>query len=471
MRIAKRITMRISTRKCKALVFAAALLIAALGINQYAQPVQAAGSHGNAESRAAGLSAPVLISAQNTGGGITVKWKAVSGASRYRIYRRYGGGGWTKLADTTKVSYSDKDVKAGVTYKYTVKCIEPSTSPYDKNGVAIRRLEAPALISLSNDGSGVTVNFKAVAGAKKYKIYRKTGSGKWTLLGSTASLSYKDKTAKTDKDYTYTVRAAAGGYQSAYKSAGISLRIISWDPDLKYANESVIHSGQVTLYRTTKSAKKGIVVGLNAGHGTKGGNRVKVYCHPDHSPKCVTGSTAAGERKAAAVSSGTTLLDGTTEADAVLDIALVLRTKLLAQGYDVLMIRETKDTQVDNIARTVFANRYADCHVSIHYNSSAENKGAFYVSVPNVESFRNMQPVKKWWKKHDALGEDIIDGLGSAGIKLYRYRSMGIDLVQTSYSTIPSVDVEVGDRASDHSASTVKKIANGIAAGITDFFR
>ena len=68
-----------------------------------------------------------------------------------------------------------------------------------------------------------------------------------------------------------------------------------------------------------------------------------------------------------------------------------------------------------------------------------------------------------------ALG--IIDGLGSAGIKLYRYRSMGIDLVQTSYSTIPSVDVEVGDRASDHSASTVKKIANGIAAGITDFFR
>ena len=92
-------------------------------------------------------------------------------------------------------------------------------------------------------------------------------------------------------------------------------------------------------------------------------------------------------------------------------MAKKLKDKLLAEGYDVLMIRETDDVQLDNIARTVIANNMADCHIALHWDSTTSNKGAFYMSVPNVESYRNMEPVKSNWQKHHALGDSLIAGL------------------------------------------------------------
>jgi N-acetylmuramoyl-L-alanine amidase len=47
---------------------------------------------------------------------------------------------------------------------------------------------------------------------------------------------------------------------------------------------------------------------------------------------------------------------------------------------------------------------------------------------------------------------------------------MGLDLTQISYSIIPSVDIEVGDRASDYSKTTQSKIADGILLGLDEYF-
>ena len=47
---------------------------------------------------------------------------------------------------------------------------------------------------------------------------------------------------------------------------------------------------------------------------------------------------------------------------------------------------------------------------------------------------------------------------------------MAMDLTQTSYSTVPSVDIEVGDKASDYSASSLDKLGNGLADGVELFF-
>ena len=51
-----------------------------------------------------------------------------------------------------------------------------------------------------------------------------------------------------------------------------------------------------------------------------------------------------------------------------------------------------------------------------------------------------------------------------------RQGSMEMDLTQTSYSTIPSVDIELGDKASDHSGATLETLANGLLAGVNTFF-
>lgn len=89
------------------------------------------------------------------------------------------------------------------------------------------------------------------------------------------------------------------------------------------------------------------------------------------------GTTGAGATSAVAVSSGMTFADGTAESKVTLAMAKVLKTKLLNAGYDVLMIRESDDVQLDNIARTVIANNNADCHIALHWDSTSSNKGAF----------------------------------------------------------------------------------------------
>ena len=85
---------------------------------------------------------------------------------------------------------------------------------------------------------------------------------------------------------------------------------------------------------------------------------------------------------AVAVSGGMTFADGTAEAKVTLQMAKILKDRLLAEGYDVLMLRDGYDVQLDNVARSVLANRYADCHISLHWDSTSNDKGCFYMSVP-----------------------------------------------------------------------------------------
>lgn len=244
--------------------------------------------------------------------------------------------------------------------------------------------------------------------------------------------------------------------------------IVSWNPNWQFAEFSAIHTSSATKYYAEKP--NGYTICVNAGHGTEGGSNVKTLCHPDGTPKVTGGSTQQGAVKATAVAYGTTMSDDTPEYKATLKVAIAVKEKLLESGYHVLMIREGNDVQLDNIARTVFANNVADCHVALHYDSTTNDKGAFYSSVPNVDSYRQMEPVKSNWESHHHLGDSVIEGLRSNGVKIFSDGKLAIDLTQTSYSTIPSVVVEVGDRGSDRSDETMEKLANGIKEGIDEFF-
>lgn len=258
---------------------------------------------------------------------------------------------------------------------------------------------------------------------------------------------------------------AASGESSVGQAEEIGL-----NPDWKYAGFAKITSGKAVLYRSEAADRKGKVVCVNAGHGTKGGASVKTQCHPDGTPKVTGGTTGAGATSAAAVSGGMQFADGTAEAKVTLAMAKVLKDKLLARGYDVLMIRESDDVQLDNVARTVIANNKADCHIALHWDSTESNKGAFYMSVPNIASYRSMEPVASHWQQHHELGDSLIAGLKNAGVKIFSSGKMDMDLTQTSYSTVPSVDIELGDKASDHSAATLDQLGNGLADGVDLFF-
>lgn len=244
---------------------------------------------------------------------------------------------------------------------------------------------------------------------------------------------------------------------------------IPLDPSWTYADHSKINSGAAVLYKAAENRKE-IVVGVNAGHGTSGGTKVKTLCHPDGSAKVTGGTTAAGATEAVAVSSGMTFNDGTPESSVTLRMAQILKEKLLAAGYDVLMLRDGDDVQLDNVARTVICNNAADCHIALHWDGDGLNydKGCFYISVP--DGLKSMEPVASHWSEHNALGSALVEGLRAQGAKINGGGSMSIDLTQTSYSTVPSVDMELGNVCSDHSDSALDLLGNGLVQGVNSYF-
>ena len=243
-------------------------------------------------------------------------------------------------------------------------------------------------------------------------------------------------------------------------------KAIYFDSSWEFAGNAAITSGAATLY-TVSGGRHTVCV--NAGHGTAGGSSVRTLCHPDGSAKVSGGTTAAGSTTAIAVSSGTTLSDGTTEADANLAVAQALKSRLLAAGYNVLMIRDGGDIQLDNVARTLIANHYAECHISIHYDSTESDKGAFFIAPSSDGAYRSMYPVSATAGSDIALGNCVINGLSGSGVKIWNSGILEGDLTQISYSTIPTIDLEVGDRASSHNGNDIDSIAAGITVGVQSF--
>lgn len=240
--------------------------------------------------------------------------------------------------------------------------------------------------------------------------------------------------------------------------------------EFEFATYSQIKTGTATLYKNESYNKKNKTICINAGHGTKGGSRIKTYSHPDKSPKLVTGSTSAGSIMSSAITDGMVFSNGQNEADVNLEVAKLLKDMLLSSGFSVLMIRESSDTQLDNIARTILANEYADIHLSIHFDSDNTDKGFFYITVPNVESFKKMYPVNLHYEESDRLGECMIEGFRENNEKVFKSGKMAIDLTQSSYSKIPTIDMELGAKNTDIDHEHLYKFAESIFVGICKYY-
>ena len=66
-------------------------------------------------------------------------------------------------------------------------------------------LKTPVVTKTEVVANGIKLTWSRVPGAAKYRVFVKRGTS-WKVLGNTASTSWTDKTAKTGKSYTYTVR-------------------------------------------------------------------------------------------------------------------------------------------------------------------------------------------------------------------------------------------------------------------------
>lgn len=245
---------------------------------------------------------------------------------------------------------------------------------------------------------------------------------------------------------------------------------VELDETMKYATFSQTHEDKAKLYKNKSYNDKHFTVCINPGHAKLDGKLPQTYAHPDKSPKLIQGSSNKGEVMSSGMTVGTTFLDGQFEYDITLKIAMYLKDMLLSNGYSVLMIRETNEHLLDNVGRSVIANNYSDIHVSLHFDSTDYDKGIFYIKAPSIQKYLNMEPVKYTYEESNKLGEALLSAFAENEEKIFKSRTMGIDLTQMSYSTIPNVDIELGDKATDISDKHLYKLAECLYYGIVKYY-
>ncbi len=206
----------------------------------------------------------------------------------------------------------------------------------------------------------------------------------------------------------------------------------------------------------------GYLVAIDPGHQGKGNS--------DKEPV----GPGATELKAK-VSSGTQgVVTGIPEHELNLVVSLYLRDELLARGYSVLMIRETKDVNISNAERAQMANEYkADAFVRVHANSHSNTsaKGALTMCMtPHNPYNGNLYSPSRILSQQVLQG--ICDATGAAKKEIIETDSMsGIN-----WCNIPVTIVEMGFMSNAEEDRELAKdsyrraMAKGIADGLDKYF-
>ena len=173
-------------------------------------------------------SAPVVkIGHSASSGKPQLTWRAMYGATSYRIYRSTSrGSGYSLLGTVTATSYTNTGAKAGTTYYYRVKaCNDAGLSLYSnvvsgKVKSVTPKLSAPVVkIGHSASSGKPQLTWNAVSGATSYKVYRATSQkGTYSLLGTVTATSYTNTGAKAGTTYYYKVKAVNSAGESAYSN-------------------------------------------------------------------------------------------------------------------------------------------------------------------------------------------------------------------------------------------------------------
>ena len=161
------------------------------------------------------LPAPTVTGGNDTQGRPTLKWKAVSGAAKYEVYRaRSKDGDYIKYSTVTGTSYTNTSyIENGNTYYYKVRALDANgTAGAWSSIVSVtykQTLSAPTVTG-GNDAQGrPTLKWNAVSGAAKYEVYRaRSLNGDYIKYSTVTGTSYTNTSyIENGNTYYYKVRA------------------------------------------------------------------------------------------------------------------------------------------------------------------------------------------------------------------------------------------------------------------------
>ena len=201
----------------------------------YYYKVKAIGTNGAASDYSVSKSilckpAAPTVSINRSNGKPKLSWKAVSGATKYWIYRSTDGKNFKYFDSTTKTSYTNSGAASGTKYYYRVKAVAVVNG---KNVVSANSSTKSLLTSLAKPSVSITTSngkpkltWKAVTGADKYYVYRSTDGKTFSYWDSTTKTTYINSGAKKNTKYYYKVKAvcASNSNANSAQSSAVSIK-------------------------------------------------------------------------------------------------------------------------------------------------------------------------------------------------------------------------------------------------------
>ena len=170
------------------------------------------------------------VSINRSNGKPKLSWKAVSGATKYWIYRSTDGKNFSYWDSTTKTSYTNSGAASGTKYYYRVKAVAvvngKNVASANSGTKSLFTSLAKPSVSITTSNGKPKITWKAVTGADKYYIYRSTDGKTFSYWDSTTKTTYINSGAKKNTKYYYKVKAvcASNSNANSAQSATVSIK-------------------------------------------------------------------------------------------------------------------------------------------------------------------------------------------------------------------------------------------------------
>ena len=156
----------------------------------------------------------------STSGKPQLTWKAVSGATSYKVYRATAKNGAYTVINTTKaLTYTNTGAALGTTYYYKVEALNAAGKSMGFSAIVEGKVAPVLAVGYSSVSGKPQLTWKAVPGATEYQVYRSTqrNSG-YAKINTTTSTSYVNTGAKAGTTYYYRIVAVKGTAASDFSN-------------------------------------------------------------------------------------------------------------------------------------------------------------------------------------------------------------------------------------------------------------
>lgn len=151
------------------------------------------------------------ISITRSSGKPLIKWNAVSGATKYWIYRSTDGKNYKYYYATSETSFKNNGVDVGTTYYYKIRAVKVvnGENVYSalSNAKSLLVSTAAPSVKITTSNGDPKLSWNSVSGATKYWVYRSTDGVNFKYYSVSTKTTYTNSSAKSGTKYYYRVKS------------------------------------------------------------------------------------------------------------------------------------------------------------------------------------------------------------------------------------------------------------------------